>query len=231
MARPARAAASSRCTVSRVESSSRRVMSRSRRAARSFAASRSASRRASCSLITPRRPAASDSIARSGSMAARAPSSSVEARVTDDTVLCSSIFAASSALRAAIVSSTAPRQRAAPRRASSAAISSDSTRYLRALLAWRFSAFACRSTSAMMSASLARFSSAAFSFSSASWRRAARPPMPAASSRMRRRFCGLAPISSLICPCLTSAGELAPVDASANSSCTSFARTVRPLIL
>ena len=187
--------------------------------------------RASCSLITPSRPAASASAARSGSIVARASSSSVEARATVEIVFSSSLFAASSAFRACCVSITAPRQRAAPSRASSAAISSESARYLRALLAWRFNAFACRSTSAMMSASLARFSSAALSFSSASWRRAARPPMPAASSRMRRRFCGFAPISSLIWPCLTSAGELAPVDASAKSSCTSLARTVRPLIL
>ena len=53
---------------------------------------------------------------------------------------------------------------------------------------------------------------------------------PAASSRISRRFCGLAEISSEIWPWRTSAGELAPVEASANSSCTSRARTSRPLI-
>jgi hypothetical protein len=55
--------------------------------------------------------------------------------------------------------------------------------------------------------------------------------MPAASSKMRRRFSGLALINSLTWFCLTSAGELAPVEASANSNCTSRARTSLPLIL
>ena len=53
---------------------------------------------------------------------------------------------------------------------------------------------------------------------------------PPASSRISRRFCGLAAISSQIWPWRTSAGEFAPVEASANSSCTSRARTSRPLM-
>ena len=48
---------------------------------------------------------------------------------------------------------------------------------------------------------------------------------------MRRRLLGLAAINSEIWPCRTSAGEFAPVEASANRSCTSLARTVLPLIL
>ena len=74
-----------------------------------------------------------------------------------------------------------------------------------------------------------RLSSAALRRSSASWRRACRPAMPAASSRMRRRDCGLALMISLIWPCRTRAGERAPVAASANRICTSRARTSLPL--
>jgi hypothetical protein len=70
-----------------------------------------------------------------------------------------------------------------------------------------------------------RFGSAPFSFSSASCRRWYRPEIPAASSSTRRRALGLALISSAIWPCRTSAGECAPVEASANSICTSRART------
>ena len=55
--------------------------------------------------------------------------------------------------------------------------------------------------------------------------------MPAASSKIRRRFSGLALINSLTWFCLTKAGEFAPVEASANRSCTSRARTSLPLIL
>ena len=52
--------------------------------------------------------------------------------------------------------------------------------------------------------------------------------MPAASSRINRRACGLALMISAICPCRTSEGEREPVDASANNSCTSLARTSLP---
>ena len=48
-------------------------------------------------------------------------------------------------------------------------------------------------------------------------------------AELRLRFCGLAAISSPICPCRTMAGECAPVEASANSNCTSRARTSLPL--
>ena len=48
---------------------------------------------------------------------------------------------------------------------------------------------------------------------------------------MRRRACGLAAMISPICPCRTRAGERAPEEASANSNCTSRARTSRPLSL
>ena len=75
-----------------------------------------------------------------------------------------------------------------------------------------------------------RLSSAALRRSSASCRRAWRPAMPAASSRMRRRACGFAAISSAIWPWRTRAGERGPVAASANRSCTSRSRTSRPLI-
>ena len=68
-----------------------------------------------------------------------------------------------------------------------------------------------------------------FSRSSASWRREWRPEMPAASSRMSRRAWGLAAMISPIWPWRTSAGERAPVEASANRSCTSRARTSLPL--
>ena len=67
--------------------------------------------------------------------------------------------------------------------------------------------------------------------SSASWRRPCRPAMPAASSMMRRRSCGLELMISLIWPWRTSAWLRAPVAASANSSCTSRARTSLPLTL
>ena len=53
--------------------------------------------------------------------------------------------------------------------------------------------------------------------------------MPAASSRMRRRAFGRALISSAIWPWRTSAGEGAPVEASAKSMATSRARASRPL--
>ncbi len=53
---------------------------------------------------------------------------------------------------------------------------------------------------------------------------ACRPEMPAASSSRARRACGLAWISSPMRPCPTIEGERAPVDWSANSSCTSLAR-------
>ena len=56
------------------------------------------------------------------------------------------------------------------------------------------------------------------------------PETPAASSRINRRFCGRAAINSEIWPWRTRAGELAPVEASANKSCTSRARTSRPLM-
>ena len=49
--------------------------------------------------------------------------------------------------------------------------------------------------------------------------------MPAASSRMSRRAWGFAAMISPIWPWRTSAGERAPVEASANRSCTSRART------
>ena len=52
--------------------------------------------------------------------------------------------------------------------------------------------------------------------------------MPAASSSRNRRSTGLAEMTALILPWLTSAGECAPVAASANSNETSFARTSRP---
>ena len=55
--------------------------------------------------------------------------------------------------------------------------------------------------------------------------------MPAASSKIRRRFVGFALINSAICPCLTNAGEWAPVEASANNICTSRALTSLPLLL
>ena len=86
------------------------------------------------------------------------------------------------------------------------------------------------SSSAATSSSRSRLASAALSRRSASWRRVCRPETPAASSRMRRRFDGLAAISSEICPWRTRAGELAPVEASANRSCTSRARTSWPLM-
>src|SRR5579885_1013284 len=54
-----------------------------------------------------------------------------------------------------------------------------------------------------MSLRRARFSSAAFSLSSASWRREWSPAIPAASSRMRRRSWGLAAMISPIWPCRT----------------------------
>ena len=53
--------------------------------------------------------------------------------------------------------------------------------------------------------------------------------MPAASSSISRRSVGLAAMTALILPWLTSAGEWAPVAASANSKATSLARTSRPL--
>ena len=53
--------------------------------------------------------------------------------------------------------------------------------------------------------------------------------MPAASSSTRRRALGRALISSLIWPWRTSAGDCAPVEASANSIATSRARASRPL--
>ena len=69
-----------------------------------------------------------------------------------------------------------------------------------------------------------RLSSAAFNRNSASWRRECRPETPAASSRISRRACGLAAMISPIWPCRTIEGERAPVEASANSNCTSRAR-------
>ena len=48
---------------------------------------------------------------------------------------------------------------------------------------------------------------------------------------MRRRALGFALINSLIWPCLTNAGEWAPVLASANNICTSRARTSLLLVL
>ena len=68
------------------------------------------------------------------------------------------------------------------------------------------------------------------SFSSASWRRACRPVMPAASSRMARRSSGLALTMAPTRPWLTSPDERAPVARSANSVCTSRARASRPLM-
>ena len=55
--------------------------------------------------------------------------------------------------------------------------------------------------------------------------------MPAASSKTLLRALGLALISSEIWPCRTNAGECAPVDASAKSIWTSFARESLPLVL
>ena len=52
--------------------------------------------------------------------------------------------------------------------------------------------------------------SAAWSLSSASWRRACRPPIPAASSSSRRRSGGLASTSAPICPWLTIAALRGP---------------------
>src|SRR3984957_11610054 len=74
-----------------------------------------------------------------------------------------------------------------------------------------------------------RLSSAPFSRSSASCRREWRPETPAASSRINRRAWGLAEMISPIWPWRTSEGERAPVEASANRSCTSRARTSLPL--
>ncbi len=80
------------------------------------------------------------------------------------------------------------------------------------------------SSSRATSSSRARLASAAFSRRSASCRRPCRPETPAASSSTRRRLDGLAAISSEIWPWRTRAGELAPVEASANSSWMSRAR-------
>ena len=55
--------------------------------------------------------------------------------------------------------------------------------------------------------------------------------MLAASSSRWRRCCGLALMMALIRPWLTRAVERAPVETSANSSCTSRALTSRPLTL
>ena len=54
--------------------------------------------------------------------------------------------------------------------------------------------------------------------------------MPAASSNRARRAWGFAEINSPIRPCPIIEGERAPVDTSANSSCTSLARTSLPLM-
>ena len=71
-----------------------------------------------------------------------------------------------------------------------------------------------------------RLASVARSFCSASLRRACRPEMPAASSSISRRSTGLAAMTAPILPWLTSAGECAPVAASANSRATSFCADV-----
>ena len=55
--------------------------------------------------------------------------------------------------------------------------------------------------------------------------------MPAASSSSSRRSTGFAEMTAPILPWLTSAGECAPVAASANNKATSLARTSRPSIL
>src|SRR5215212_7905872 len=61
--------------------------------------------------------------------------------------------------------------------------------------------------SASTSSSRTRLASAARNFCSASLRRTWRPEMPAASSSINRRSVGLAAMTALILPWLTSAGE------------------------
>ncbi|OWK22408.1 hypothetical protein AJ88_09190 [Mesorhizobium amorphae CCBAU 01583] len=96
--------------------------------------------------------------------------------------------------------------------------------------AWRFRLSIWLSNSPTTSSSRSRFCSAALSRSSASWRRVCRPEMPAASSSRARRAWGFAWISSPMRPCPTIEGERAPVDWSANRSCTSLARASLPLM-
>ena len=79
------------------------------------------------------------------------------------------------------------------------------------------------------SSARARLASVARNFSSASCRRACRPVMPAASSRIERRSSGRAPTRAETRPWLTMAEERAPLARSANRVCTSRARISRPL--
>ena len=81
-----------------------------------------------------------------------------------------------------------------------ARISAEIFLYFSACRASRFSRVRAVSSSLPMSSRRSRFDSAAFSRSSASCRRVCRPATPPASSRIRRRFWGLAAMSSLIWP-------------------------------
>ena len=87
----------------------------------------------------------------------------------------------------------------------------------------------CASSWPRRSSARARLASAARSFSSASCRRACRPVMPAASSSTARRSSGRAVTSAPTRPWLTMPEACAPVARSANSVCTSRARTSLPL--
>ena len=155
---------------------------------------------------------------------------SLAAFICADARSATSAVAVASADCASASCALASVQRRCSSVASALRISAD--RFLKrdAWRAWRFRLSIWPSSSPTTSSSRSRFCSAARSLSSASWRRLCRPEMPAASSSSARRACGLAWISSPMRPCPTIEGERAPVDWSANSSCTSLARASLPLM-